>query len=183
MRNKGKIFEDRFKESVPHYCMIQRLNDPPQSFIESEGCKYSKTNPCDFFMFDDYGSVLFALELKSTKGNSISFEDISKDGSQPKKMIRKHQIIGLTKFSRFKNMVAGFVCNFRDEVKQEERTYFQNIIDFNSMTKTLGKFSFTEQDLMNNNAIAIEGIKKRVRYTWDVDGFLRRMFEQRNIDL
>ena len=80
-------------------------------------------------------------------------------------------------------MVAGFVCNFRDEVKQEERAYFQNITDFNSMTKTLGKFSFTEQDLMNNNAIVIEGIKKRVRYTWDIDGFLRRMFEQRNIDL
>ena len=89
-------------------------------------------------------------------------------------MIHKHQILSLLDFSKFENVTAGFILNFRDEKSGVERTYFQNITDFSSMCQKINKVSFNEIDLiMNGNAIKISGIKKRVNYQWNLDEFLK----------
>lgn len=171
--NSGKRFEHQFKLSVPDYCLLQRLKDTAQSYNNSKGTKFTWDNPCDFFMFDSISHILYCLELKTTKYKSMSFEDIYSDNEQ-NKMIHKHQILSLLDFSNFENVTAGFIFNFRDEDKEIERTYFQNIKDFDSMCKKIDKASFNEIDLiMNGNAIKITGTKKRVNYQWNLDEFLK----------
>lgn len=171
MTNSGKKFERQFKESIPEYCLVQRLNDPPQSFTKSKDTKFSIKNPCDFFLFDSVSHILYCLELKTTKYKSMAFEDVNSNEEQ-NKMIHKHQILALKDFSKFENVKAGFLFNFRDEENKIERTYFQNIIDFCFMCEEINKTSFNEMDLIvSGNAIKIEGTKKRVNYKWDLDKF------------
>lgn len=87
-------------------------------------------------------------------------------------MIHAHQIVGLTKFARYDNVVAGFLFNFRDEKNNCERCYFQMIEDFNEMVKGIDKKSFNELDLITNNAIKVNGEKKRVHYRWFIENLL-----------
>jgi len=177
MKNVGKIFEDKFKESVPDYCLLIRLPDPPQAFTQRKDTRFSHKNPFDYIMFDTNSRTLFCLELKSTKNKSISFENIDTDEEQ-KRMIHRHQILGLKRCSEYRNITAGFLFNFRDENNNMERTYFQSIEDFYSMVRKLDKFSFNEIDLILNNSIKIQGIKKRTRYIWDIDLFLKSQYDK-----
>ncbi len=171
MPNTGKDFEESFKKSVPDYCLLQRLPDPPQSFVNNKLTKFSVKNPCDFFMFDSNACVLYCLELKTTKYKTMTFEDIGAV-EQPKKMIHKHQILALTRFSKYNGVIAGFILNFRDDATNIERTYFFNIIDFNRMYNNINKKSFNEIDIILYGAVKIESIKKRVHFTLDIDKFL-----------
>lgn len=161
-----------FKESIPDYCLIIRLNDTAQSFQKSNFARFTPKNKCDFIVFNTKSQILYCLELKSTKYKSISFEDIYSNEEQ-NKMIHKHQIIALSDFSVYDNVVAGFVLNFRDEENNMERTYFQNIDDFLEMCKDINKKSFNELDLLTHNAIKLEGERKRTNYVW----FVNKMFE------
>ncbi len=171
--NSGKKFEKQFKASIPSYCLVYRLKDTAQAYNNSKGTKFTWNNPCDFFIFDSISHILYCLELKTTKYKSISFEDVKLNEKQ-NKMIHKHQILSLLGFSKFENVTAGFILNFRDEKSGVERTYFQNITDFSSMCQKINKVSFNEIDLiMNGNAIKISGIKKRVNYQWNLDEFLK----------
>lgn len=172
--NAGKKFEDIFKKSIPSYCMIHRLKDTAQSYNNSKATRFTWNNPCDFFCFDSQSHLLYALELKSTKFKNMSFQK-DKDDNQSK-MIKYHQIESLRKLSKYDGIIAGFILNFRDEEKGIERTYFQNIKDFEAMCKKINKVSFNEIDLiMNGNAIKITGIKKRINYQWNIDEFLKLM--------
>lgn len=173
-KNSGKVFEQQFKLSVPNYCLLIRLPDPPQSFSRGSGTRFSHKNPCDYIMFDTNSQILFTLELKTTKYKSMNFDDINEEEHDSSKMIHKHQILGLLNFSSYKNVVSGFVFNFRDEERNIERTYFQDILSFESMCKKINKKSFNEMDLILNNAIKINGVKKRVNYVWSIDEFLKR---------
>lgn len=169
-KNSGKIFETDFSKSVPDYCFIHRLKDSAQSYNNSKVTSFTWNNECDFFIYDSKSHLLYALELKSTKYKSINFEIDENDKSS--KMIKLHQIKSLTDMSKYDGIVAGFIFNFRDEEHNMERTYFQNIIDFNNMCKKINKQSCNEIDLLLNGAIKIDGTKKRVHYTWDLDKFL-----------
>lgn len=171
-KNVGKVFEKQFEKSVPDYCLVHRLKDTAQSYNKSSNTKFTWQQPCDYFLFDTIKRIFYCLELKTTKYKSMSFEDVDSDEKQ-NKMIHKHQILALHKFSKFDNVTAGFVFNFRDEKNNMERTYFQNINDFVVMCKEVNKSSFNEMDLLLNNAIKINGDKKRVNYTWDIDELLK----------
>lgn len=171
-KNIGKRFEEDFKKSVPTSSLLIRLQDPPQSFAKSENTKFSHKNPCDFLLFDCEHRVFVPIELKTTKNKSISFDDINIEDKQ-NGMIHKHQIIGLTGFSKYDNVVAGFLFNFRDEKSGLERCYFQNVKDFNAMVQKINKKSFNELDLLTDgNAIKLNGNVKRSRYHWDIDSLL-----------
>lgn len=172
MQNSGKIFEQQFKKSVPEYCLLQRLNDTAQSFKKSNFARFTPQNPCDFFMYDSKSHILYCLELKSTKFKSMGFEDVNSNDNQ-NKMIHKHQIISLTKFSDYDGVISGFLFNFRDENNNTERTYFQDINSFNKMCNDINKKSFNEMDLILNGSIKISGTKKRLHYIWDIDGLLK----------
>lgn len=171
MKNSGKIFEQDFKSSIPSHILLIRLNDSPQAFSKSKLTRFTHRTPCDFLLFDGY--TLYPVELKTTKYRSISFDDINGDDDQ-NKMIHKHQIIGLTEFSKYENVKAGFFFNFRDEENDCERCYFQRIEDFNDMVKKIDKKSFNELDLLTvGKAIKIQGEKKRTRYKWCLDEFFK----------
>ncbi len=112
---------------------------------------------CDYIMFDDNSKTLYCLELKSTKGTSVSLS-----------MIRDNQIKELTEASDH-ILVAGFLVNFRNE---NNDTYFIQINDFNKMISEINKKSFNIKDLQKYNAIYVESECKKVNHKYDVKKFI-----------
>ena len=149
-KNKGKIFEDSFKASIPSHCVVHRLKDSAQAYNNSGVTQFTWQNPCDFFIFDSIARTFFAIECKSTKQTSMTVEIEEKDKNSGK-MIKLHQIKALTKMSKYDYVVAGLLMNFRDEFKSEERTYFMRISDFNKMMLEINKKSCNEKDILDYN--------------------------------
>lgn len=175
-KNVGKAFENDFKKSVNPQHLLIRLNDPPQSFGGGTA-RFSIKNPCDYLLMDTKHRTLVCLELKTTKFKSISYENVNSDDNTSR-MIHKHQISGLTKFSEYNCVEAGFLFNFRDEKNACERCYFMMVEDFNNMVKNSNKHSCNELDILTNGAIKVQGDKKRTRYTWDIDSLLNDIAEK-----
>lgn len=174
MKNSGKRFEEDFSKSVPSYCFIHRLKDSAQSYNNSRNTRFTWDNPCDFFLYDSISHLLYPIECKTTKYKSMSVQLCKDDESS--KMIKFHQINSLNKMSEYDGIVAGFFFNFRHFEGEEnylETTYFQKIEDFQNMMKNINKKSFNELDLLTNNATKISGSKKRTRYSWNIDEFLK----------
>lgn len=174
-KNAGKIFEEYFEKSTPDYCLVERFKDTAQSYNRT--AKFTTNNPCDYLMFDSLTRTLYFLELKTTKSTSISFDDVRKNKSDGK-MIKKHQIEGLTKFAEYEGVEAGFLFNFRDEEKGIERTFYFSIDKFNKFCYNTDKKSINEIDLILNGAIIVMGEKKRVHYYWDIDGMMKTIAEK-----
>lgn len=174
MQNVGKVFENDFRSSFDDNYLVIRLPDPPQAFTQRKDTKFSHKNPCDYIVFQSDKGMLFCLELKTTKYKSISFEDINGNDAK-ERMVHKHQILGLLKFSKYKNVKAAFIFNFRDEKNDTQRTYYQDINDFQKMCANISKVSFDEIDLIKHNAKRINGEKKRVHFRWNVNEFLDNM--------
>ncbi len=177
--NVGKKFEQQFYSSVPEYCFKYRLKDSSQSFIKEKNSKFSWDNPCDYFLFDTKNRLMYCLELKTTSGKSISFENINSIENK-NKMIHKHQIKSLLKFSSYNNVVSGFIFNFRNEKDNTQRTYFQQVKNFENMCNDIDKQSFNEIDLLMYSGIKIEGEKKRINYHWNIEKFLNDYSEVYN---
>lgn len=162
-KNVGKIFEQNWKKSIPDYIFYYRPPDSAQSFGNNQNLRFSAKSPCDCFLFD--GNTLYTLELKCVGTKSISFERDKTDRG----VIHKHQIDNLTKFSTYKNVISGFIFDFR----LSEKTYFCNIRDFNHMINTIGKKSFNEIDLFEScTPIEINKKKLKVNYRYDIEKFL-----------
>ena len=171
--NFGKRFEEDFKNSVPDYCWLHRLKDSAQSYNNSADTSFSWDNECDYFVFDDKSRILYCLELKTTKSKSFSYQMDKNDKSS--RLIKWHQIESLTKFSEFNHIKSGLFLNFRDEKNNVQRTYFMDIKDFNKVKESNGKHSINEFEIILNGGVKISGAKKRVRYRWDIDSFLKSM--------
>lgn len=106
------------------------------------------------------------MELKSVGTKSISFEKEKTD----KGVIHKHQIDNLQKFSTYKNVISGFIFDFR----LSDRTYFCSITDFIQMIKNLSKKSFNENDLFKwCTPLEIKKKKLKVNYRYEIENFLR----------
>ena len=170
--NSGKRFEEDFAKSVPQYCFLHRLKDTAQSYNNSKTTRFTWDNPCDFFMFDSNTHLFFAIECKSTKFKSMNFQVDENDKST--KMIKYHQLKSLVDMAKYNGIVAGLFINFRGENDDNQRLYFVRIDNFYKMINQINKASFNEIDLiMYGSAIKIQGAKKRTRYAWDIDGFLK----------
>lgn len=100
------------------------------------------------------------MELKSTKSKSIPFST-----TDNKKSIKKCQIVGLTRASKYKGVIAGFVLNFREL----EKTYFLNIVDFNRFTSSTEKKSINEKDVIEYGGVLIPQRLKKVKYVYDTN--------------
>lgn len=175
MKNKGKIFEEDFKNSIDDKDILCiRLRDQPQVFKKT--AKYSHNNPCDFIAFRK--NHLFCLELKSTKKKYMTFDDIFKkdvDESQLNGMIHRHQIVGLAKFYSYEGVSAGFILNFRNENEMTQESYYISIKCFMNMIYDIDKQSFNINDLKEHGAITIEGTKKRTRYKWNIEKLMNNI--------
>lgn len=162
-KNIGKVFEQNWKNSIPDNIFYYRPPDSAQSFGTNKNLRFSSKSPCDCFIFD--GHFLYTLELKSVGTKSISFEKENSD----KGVIHKHQIDILNNFSSYKNVISGFIFDFR----LSGETYFCSIQDFIRMINIINKSSFNENDLCDLcNPKEIKKKKLRVHYKYDIQKFL-----------
>ena len=167
--NEGKKFESIIRDSLPCYAMLTRLPDPPQSFTQRSDTRFSKKNPYDYQCFDSKNRILYCLELKSTSQKYMSYQIDENDKGNS--MIKWHQIDGLTKASKYNNVIAGFLLNFRLD-NGEQLLYFLNIKDFNRFKIDTKKKSINIMDVVLCGVINIYVEKIRVNYRWDLYCFL-----------
>lgn len=112
------------------------------------------------------GDFLYTLELKSVGTKSMSFEREKSD----KGIIHKHQIDNLQKFSTYKNVISGFIFDFR----LSDKTYFCEIDDFISMVSSLDKKSFNENDLFKwCMPLEVQKRKLKINYRYDIEDFIK----------
>lgn len=155
--NPGKRFEEDFHRSIPEDVYCYRIPDPV-SRTKSGEIVFGKPVPFDFFVFKS--PVLYALELKSTDGTSIGF-----DGVNP--MIKAHQIEELHKVTKFEQIKAGFILNFR----QDHSTYFLPIEKFYWFRDVTGKKSINRKDL-DTYGVYIPSWVIRTRIHYDLSPLL-----------
>lgn len=162
-KNIGKVFEDNWKKSVPDNILYYRPPDAAQSFQMSSKLRFSQHSPCDCMLFD--GERFYTLELKSAGTSSISFERTKEDNG----VIHKYQIGSLFKFSEYKNVISGFLLDFR----LSDKTYFLEITEFLKLIECIDKKSFNEKDLLQFcTPIEIEKKKLKVNYRYNIQKFL-----------
>lgn len=166
-KNQGKIFEDNFKKSIPDYCWVKRLQDSVGTWGGNSNLRFSNNNECDFLVFSKNTHKLFAFELKSTEGTSLTFwrEDFEEKEKKQTFMIKKNQILGLAEMSKF-DIYAGFLINFRGE---DNNTYFIHINDFLNLTKDMDKKSVNERDILSIKNIKVENYKLKTNYRYNID--------------
>lgn len=165
-KNIGKVFEEQIIKSVPDYVLSYRLPDSAQSFGINEKLRFSRKSPFDYLLWDSHKHILYALEMKTVKGKSISFER-SKEESRE---IHYHQIEGLNYWSGFDGIICGFIIEFR----QIETTVFIDIKNFNDLIHQVSKKSFNIDDLKNSKLpyVVIPQKKRRTRYIYDIEKLL-----------
>lgn len=175
MRNIGKVFEDSLKHSVPSYALLYRLPDSAQAFDKNSGLRFSKKNPFDFLLWDSKRHILYALEAKTVSGKSISFERAKSDYGG----IHLHQIKGLSEWSKYDGIIAGFIIEFRGLNK----TVFIDIDSFKKLTDIVTKKSINYDDIISNDISyqVISQQKKRTRYTYNLGNFLSAQGNKRKI--
>lgn len=164
--NIGKQFEAQWKASVPDYALLYRLPDSAQSFGGANNLRFSSKNPFDFLLWDSTKHRLYALEMKTVSGKSISFERNKED----KGKIHYHQIKGLNYWNQYEGIVCGLVIEFREL----ETTVFIDISEFNRLISLIEKksFNFNDLKLLGINHIIVKQKKKKTRYIYDIDRFL-----------
>lgn len=171
MKGVGKVFEDNFKKSMPDYALLYRLPDAAQSFGKSSNLRFSNKNPFDFILFDSKWKILYALELKSVKGKSISFERTKEDKGD----IHYHQIEGLNEWDKYDGTVCGVIIEFREL----ETTIFINIQELNELIKTIPKksFNFADLDEYKIKYFIIPQKKLKTNYRYDIHHMLVNVTE------
>ena len=128
---------------VPDYVGVIRIPDPAQSFSHASNLRFTRKNPYDFILWNPRTYTFYALELKTVKEKSISFERSKEESGD----IHFYQIEGLKKTSDVGNCVCGFIIEFREISK----TIFLQIDNFLKLQDTIDKKSFTIADLESNN--------------------------------
>lgn len=128
---------------MPDYVGVIRIPDPAQSFSHASNLRFTRKNPYDFILWNPMTYTFYALELKTVKEKSISFERSKEESGD----IHFYQIEGLKKMSDVGNCVCGFIIEFREISK----TIFLQIDDFLKLQDTIDKKSFTIADLESNN--------------------------------
>ena len=175
--NYGKRFEQNFKKSVPDGVWYYRIPDPIESFngIKNQ-LRFHIKNPCDCLLWNPSNQQLYALELKSTQQNCLTFwrEDFENGRSNQTFMIKKQQIEGLQKIKQFR-VNCGLIINFRKS-DGTERTYFLDIEDFLNFSNETKKKSINEEDIQKNNGVPIISEKLRSNYKYDIASLLDKVF-------
>lgn len=155
MKNQGKAFEEDIKKSVPKGCWYYRFRDGTGNFSGSknENVRFQATNICDCEIMANGNLYLF--ELKSYDGASI-----------PISGIRPNQLKGLSEIDH-KDIKAYFLFNFR-KVEKVYAVAANKLKDFIENTE---RKSIPLQWCVENG-IEIPGIKKKVRYRYDLTSLL-----------
>ena len=152
--SSGKRFEHNWKNSIPKDVFYYRLRDGSSSWGGNENVRFQVQNICDSIMFD--GDYLYTLELKSTKGKSLPFNNI-----------KKHQIDDLLWCSSYQNVIAGFVIEF----SELSECYFVEINQFNAFYDKTNRKSLPLK-FCQEKGIKISAEKKKINSRFDIEKFL-----------
>lgn len=156
--NPGKQFEADLKASMPEGVYCLRLTESGAGGIGfNEVKRFSVPAPYDLILYKS--PDMYALELKSTIGTSLSFK-----GKSP--MIKEHQLKKLRE-AAVKGVKAGFMINFR----KSGNTYYLPIEAFDIITQygMIAKSSINEYDIVSSGkAIKIEARLKKVKYSYNL---------------
>lgn len=168
-QNDGKKFEEDWRNSFKNVnSYFFRIKDSAASFSGGTS-SFTRNNPYDCFAL--YDGYFFAMELKSTKGASFSFE--TEGAGNGNKLIKLTQIQGLYDVSQYKNVYAGFIFNFRDN---NNNTYFLNIKNFYEFYNNTTKFSINEKDIIEYKGVLIENKLLKVRRRYNIEKLLKTIY-------
>lgn len=152
--NKGKVFEEVIKKSFLKVdgVDVTRLRD---------GMRKQKgvDNPSDFIVYK-YPYEVY-VECKSHKGNTLPFS-----------CIREEQIRGMQEKSMTNGVKAGVILWFIDH----DLTVWIPIREIRFLINA-GKKSINIKELDQISHIVIQGKKKRIYFDYDMEDFLRRLYE------
>ena len=84
------------------------------------------------------------------------------------KMIKWHQIEGLTEAAQFDGVEAGFLLSFLNEKTQVETTFYLPIENFNDFLNTSDKKSINMVDVLKHNPVVVNQIKKQKYYRFEI---------------
>ena len=159
--NSGKRFEENFKNSVPDNVFYYRFRDGTSSWDKGSQTRFQQRNICDCQLFD--GDYLYLLELKNTKGKSLSLNNI-----------RKNQIDDLTDADKYANIVAGLIVNFEDV----EETYLMPIgVAYHWFYEQTDRKSIPIK-AFRDGCIKIQSKKLKTNYRYDIEGFIKEVIRE-----
>lgn len=160
--NKGKIFEQEFKNSLPignDELFFYRFIDGTASWAEnkSSNVRFQQHNMADCMVF--YKGKLLICELKAHAGSSL-----------PLSCIRETQISEMSKASVTKG-VYPFIITFFYDKEECYALKIEHILHFicNSDRKSIPLSYFQEY------GFKIDCERKRTRYKYDLESFLERV--------
>lgn len=160
MKSSGKRFEESWKKSIPGDVFYYRLRDGSSSWGGNDKVRFQQTNICDCLMFD--GDYLYLLELKSTKGKSLPFNNI-----------KKHQIDDLLWASEYANTICGLVIEF----SELEECYFIEMSHFKTFYDSTDRKSIPI-DYLRGKGIKIGVEKKKVNSKFDIENFIKNVIKK-----
>lgn len=159
--NPGKEFERAFSESTKKEMAIIRLHDPAASFGGSKKTRFSHRNVCDFIGYSH--PFMYLFELKSHLGKSVPFDKIitKESDKRLKKMVELGKHTGVKPF---------VVFNWRDVGNDTFAVPAFFVLSYieNAPRKSV------PYDWTKDNGDLIKSKIKRVRYSYDIEGFLNR---------
>lgn len=180
-KNNGKRFENSIKESaIKVGLLFERFKDNGK-FNYSDKTRFSSENPCDAFIHD--GSTLYYLELKSTIGTSISFNQPPFVRCKQQVMIKPSQVQSLLDRAKYPNVYCGLLLDYADRHTKkgvvQGGTYFVEIETFVGWCSTHSKKSINQSDA-ELIGIKVDRKLKRVNYDYDVEKLLKDIKSQYN---
>ena len=158
--NEWKLFEEDFKKSIPKGYWFYRFKDGTGNFggTKNENVRFQAHNISDCEVMGK--KYLFVLELKSHKGSSIPFNCIR--ATQLKEMSEiNHELVK-----------AYFIFNYRDL----ENTFAVDVQTVKEYIEKSDRKSIPIKWAMEKG-IEIKGIKKKVRFRYELESFFKGIEE------
>ena len=160
-KNKGKAFEEVIRtcfEATPGVS-IDRLRDAPRKLKNVD-------NPSDFIVYK-YPYEVY-VECKSHKGNTLPFS-----------CIREEQIRGMFEKAKIEGVKAGVIIWYIDHdltvwIPIEEVVFWRDIGN-----KSINIKNIQDKHTERIRHIVIQGKKKRIYFDYDMEDFLRRLYDRK----
>jgi recombination protein U len=161
MKNKGKVFENNFRLSIPKTPNVfyYRLKDTASSYYGgNEFLRFSQSNIADAFLLNtsEKATHLLILELKNHKGKSL-----------PYNAIRENQLNEMLKASEYNNVVPLLIVFFIDI----ERCFSLHIVKVMKFIQESERKSIPIE-YFEEEGTEIEVIKLRTNYRYNIEKFL-----------
>jgi len=147
-KNPGKDFEQDIRASFPSDCFVERYKDDTAGF-------HGVHNPADFRVYKY--PYTYLIECKSHKGKSLPFAKIG-----------EKQLEAMLRAVNYPGIYGIYLINFREL----EETYWIAAVYIDQYIKS-GERKSIPVDFCKRYGMRIPQRKKRVRYAYNLENFLR----------